>query len=224
LRIRFHGDPDILLRELLPHACGWANDLIVDGSCERFGFDTYDRELERYGGETGTAIAEAIFAADSPTVAELLHLNQEAPTTLDIMTLTVLSIDDLLAGLGINERDRLAWYRARVSLSRQDGQEFRERQQQLRRLLHRADAVAEAADGPPIDVVLAARRQALAPYALRLDALARQNELSQPTASLWHSYVHLHCNRMLGTDVSLEERALRLLRRTREGLSRSALA
>ena len=27
---------------------------MTDGVCQRFTFDTYDRELERYGGEAGT--------------------------------------------------------------------------------------------------------------------------------------------------------------------------
>ena len=221
LRIRFHGDPHTLLGELLTQACGWATDLIADGSCHRFGFDTYDRELERYGGEMGIGIAEAVFAADSTTVAELLHVNRQEPIAIDTTTLTVLSIDDLLAGLGVSEQERLAWYRDHVSLSPADGHEFRRRQQQLRTLLGRGDALAQASGYEPLPQIFDARRRALAPIAARLDSLARQNELSQPKASLWRSYVHLHCNRLLGTHSSLEERALQLLRRTREGLSRT---
>ncbi len=36
-----------------------------------FAFDTYERELERYGGEEGTRAAEAIFGRDSELVGEL---------------------------------------------------------------------------------------------------------------------------------------------------------
>ena len=224
LRIRFHGDPHTLLGELLTQVSEWATDLIADGSCQRFGFDTYERELERYGGETGIGLAEAVFAADSSAVAELLHLNRGELIAIDATTLAVLSVDDLLAGLGISEQERLAWYRDRVSLSPADGQDFRGRQRELRTLLGRADALAQASCHEALAQILNARRQALAPMAARLDALARQSELSQPKASLWRSYVHLHCNRLLGTDSSLEERALQLLRRTREGLSRMPLA
>jgi lantibiotic biosynthesis protein len=223
LRIRFHGDPHTLMGELLTQVCGWATDLIADGTCHRFGFDTYDRELERYGGESGIDLAEAVFSADSAAVAELLHLSREELVTLDTTTLAVLSIDDLLAGLGTSEPERLAWCRDRVSLSPPDGREFRERQQQLRVLLGHADSLPQVPGAGPLAQVLAARRQALVPIAARLDALACQDELSQPKASLWRSYVHLHCNRLLATDSSLEERAIQLLRRTREGLSRTPI-
>jgi thiopeptide-type bacteriocin biosynthesis protein len=46
---------------LLQQLCGWAADLVADGECTRFGFDTYEREVERYGGEGGIRAAEAIF-------------------------------------------------------------------------------------------------------------------------------------------------------------------
>ena len=223
LRIRFHGDPHTLLGELLTQVSEWATDLIADGSCQRFGFDTYERELERYGGEKGTGLAEAIFAADSTTVAELLQLNREELIPTDMTTLAVLSIDHLLASLDLSERERLGWYRDRVSLSPADGQDFRGRQRQLRTLLGRVDAMAQASDSESLAQIFDVRRQELAPIAARLDTLAREDALSQPRTSLWRSYVHLHCNRLLGTDSSLEERALQLLRRTREGLNRSPL-
>jgi hypothetical protein len=35
------------------------------------------------------------------------------------------------------------------------------------------------------------------------------------------SYVHLHCNRLLGGYAAIEQRVLQLLRRTREGLARA---
>lgn len=38
--------------------------------------------------------------------------------------------------------------------------------------------------------------------------------------ALYHSYVHLHCNRLLGTDPQQESTALGLLLRVREGLAR----
>jgi lantibiotic biosynthesis protein len=72
--------------------------------------------------------------------------------------------------------------------------------------------------------VLAGRRQACAPAAALLQDLALHGGLEQPRERLYQSYVHLHCNRLVGAAASLEERVLQLLRRTQEGLSRAPLS
>ena len=217
LRVRFQGEPDVILHRLLPRACSWATSLTVDGSCLRFGFDTYEREIERYGGATGVEVAEELFAADSRAVAKLLRLKQDLPT-LDRTTLAVLSVDTLLDGLGLSCADRLAWYQERVSLSRADGQEYRLRQRLLRQLL--ANGPAAEPGGDALAGLLDDYRRASQPVAARLDALAREGRLGRAKASLCESYVHMHCNRLLGTEAD-EERVLRFARRTRESLSRA---
>ena len=78
LRLRFRGTPERLVGQLVPQVCTWAADLMRDGFCLRFCFDTYDREVERYGGEMGAATAEALFAADSCAVVELLSSESAA--------------------------------------------------------------------------------------------------------------------------------------------------
>lgn len=72
--------------------------------------------------------------------------------------------------------------------------------------------------------MLAARRAALAPTAALLGSLERDNLLQRPLAQLHRSFVHLHANRLLGTDPLPEQLALQLLRRTREGLRRAPVA
>src|SRR5215472_14604062 len=99
LRIRFRGRGEHLIGDLFPQVCGWAQRLLDDGLCTRLCFDTYDRELERFGGTTGTAAAEAIFGADSRAVIEMLRLSRDGLLGMDMTFLAVLSIDDLLTGL-----------------------------------------------------------------------------------------------------------------------------
>jgi hypothetical protein len=84
----------------------------------------------------------------------------------------VLSVDELLGGIGLSGAERPDWYRDRVTLSRADGSEYRQRQQVLRRLLGRPDALS-AELGDDLTRVLEDRRRALAPPAARLGALAR---------------------------------------------------
>ncbi len=77
----------------------------------RFTVDVYEREIERYGGAAAMALAESLYTADSRAVLELLRLDQLGLTRYDRTELAVASIDDLLAGLSLDEADRLRCYR-----------------------------------------------------------------------------------------------------------------
>jgi thiopeptide-type bacteriocin biosynthesis protein len=222
LRLRFRGNPGRLTREILPHFCAWANGLLSEDLCTRWCFDTYDRELERYGGTAGTAAAEAIFGADSRAVIEMLRLMREGLLEIDLTSLAVLSIDDLLAGLGSNEVSRLRWYRERVTSRAMAGDEYRLRKNLLRPLLSDPEFIRTQRGGDALAQVLAARRGTLAEIGSRLDALAETEKLFQPKNALLRSYVHLHCNRLLSGNQAGEEQVLALLGRTRYGLRQTS--
>jgi thiopeptide-type bacteriocin biosynthesis protein len=71
---------------------------------------------------------------------------------------------------------------------------------------------------------LTARRRESEAAGRQLDELEAAGLFFQPKAQLFRSYVHLHCNRLLGVDRMAEEQVLGLLARTRNGLSRAPLA
>jgi len=221
LRVRFRGRSERLIGELVPRVCVWAQGLLGDGLCTRLCFDTYDRELERFGGTAGTAAAEAIFGADSRAVIEMLRLSREGLLEMDMTFLAVLSIDELLTGLGSSEAERLDWYRERVSSRIVAGDEYRRRKNMLRGLLGDPEQIRSQPGGDALARVLAARRNELEKIGRRLDALTAAGELFQPKSVLFRSYVHLHCNRLLAGDQSAEERVLGVLARTRYGLNQA---
>jgi thiopeptide-type bacteriocin biosynthesis protein len=61
LRLRLHGDPDALHCQALRALSDLADGLIADGLVSRLVVDSYDRELERYGGAYGIEAAEQLF-------------------------------------------------------------------------------------------------------------------------------------------------------------------
>jgi len=214
LRVRFHGEPEHLA-QLFPHVCRWAMGLVTKGSCFRFSFDTYEREVERYGGELGVRLAEEIFAADSRAIAELLYATSPQEPTRT--SLGVLTADTLLSGLGVDAAERLSWYRAWAPLTRADGEKYRERRDFLRRLL--ADESPAAPGWTDLARLMDDYRRALGRAATGLDALMQVPGTAPRRASLCRSYVHMHCNRLLGKEDGEEQLVLQLLRRTRESLS-----
>ena len=56
LRLRLHGPPERLHHEVLPHLQKAADPFLDDGSVWRLQLDTYEREVERYGGAAGVFI------------------------------------------------------------------------------------------------------------------------------------------------------------------------
>ena len=223
LRLRFRGEPERLISQLLPKLCTWATRLMEEDFCSRFVFDTYDREVERYGGMAGTQVAESIFAIDSRTVSELIYLIQERVLKLDRITLAVLSADNLLASLGLTQTARLQWLRQHVSSRDEVGQEYRQRKTLLRSLLHDRSRLLNEPAGESVAQAFTTQSVMLAPIAERLLGLAKQGQLSQTMDMLFSSYIHMHFNRLFGSDHSAERRALGLLLRTREGLERSSV-
>ena len=215
LRLRFRGEPERLTGGLLPRLCGWAAGLVAAGGCDRFAVDTYEREVERYGGPEGMAAAEDLFAADSRCVAALLGCLRDG-LGLDRVGLAVLTTDDLLDALGLDPGRRLEWCAGRVADRRASGPEHRRRKATLRPLLADRRRLASVPGGREVLDHLAERRAALAPATRRL----ADHPLLPDLAA---SFVHLHGNRLLGTDPAAERLVLGLLLRARESLDRAPL-
>ncbi len=211
LRLRLRGDPSVLV----PAVSDRAGALLSDGHLSRFTFDVYDREIERYGGLMGMDVAEQLYSADSAAVLDLLSLDHAGTSQLDRTGLALLTIDDLLTGLGLGEAERLRFYQRATPRRRLAGAEYRTRKAEFCDLLR----------GPPprlISDILARRRPHLADAARRLAELDRRRQLGKTLPELCHSYVHLHCNRLLGADRAAENTALELLCRTRHSLASGA--
>jgi lantibiotic biosynthesis protein len=221
LRLRFGGAPERLVQELFPRICEWTGELLAAGACRRVAFDTYEREIERYGGPAAMDVAETLFAADSAAAVELLRLAESELPTIDRTTLALLSVDALLAALGLDAPARLAWYRGCVGAKHRSGDDYRERRGALRRLLGDPGARLGEPGGRALERVLAARGSAVAHAAARLGELERDGRLDAPLERLCESYVHLHCNRLLGSQPPTEQHVLGLLLRTHEGLQRA---
>ena len=73
LRVRLHGPPRELLSEVLPALHEATAPALDGGLLYRISLDTYEREVERYGGLEGVELMEQVAAADSDAVIEILQ-------------------------------------------------------------------------------------------------------------------------------------------------------
>jgi thiopeptide-type bacteriocin biosynthesis protein len=208
IRLRFRGEPARLLADLLPRITAWATDLTSSGVCQRFSIDTYDRELDRFGGSHGLAAAEDFFCADSAAVSDLL-----ASRAIEPLPTAVMTVDAILDGLGLSKQERAMWCTARSGPRPESGADYREWKQLLRPML--ADETAPQ----PLDELLDRFRTAGARLLTATTRLHGIGCLSRPPADLHSSLVHLHLNRLLGADRATERRVYGLLARLQHGLT-----
>ena len=200
--------------------CQWAGGLINRGACARFVFDTYDAEIERFGGPQGLAESERLFHADSCAAADLVRVltSREWSAADDRLTLMALTVDDLLRAAGMDDPARLGWYKNQAGKSDRDsGPEYRRLKDGLRAALGDAAAwLASKPFGETIAATLAERGRRVAEVSARLRRLAADGVVDRSLDALCASSVHLHLNRIGGA--SSEQTLVGLLRRTRESL------
>jgi thiopeptide-type bacteriocin biosynthesis protein len=223
IRLRFHGQPERLSGYLFGHVCRWARELIDQGACTRLVFDTYDQEIERFGGPEGMEASEALFHADSESAATLLQALQmkEWADTGSRTALLALATDDLLRVLGMDDATRVGWYtRQAGSSGRESGAQYRALKNSLRPAIgDTARWLANRPSGAAIQTALARRRDKLSTIAARLQQLSMDHHMTRNVDALASSYVHLQLNR-LGAAAS-EHTLMGVLLRTLESLAKA---
>ena len=215
VRVRFHGDPTRLVQHVLPQLGAAAARMRDDGRVWRFQLDTYEREVERYGGDEVMPIAERMFCADSMAVLEML-----APFHGDALAdarwrLALVGADRLCNDLGFDLRDRHALM-ARLSdgfaaefhfkdtaLQHQTGKKFRAERKDLEQLLDpaRCDAHPLAAGL----VALAQRSERMAAAVQQLHAVRAAGRMGVTLQSFAGSLIHMHTNRVLRAAARAQE-------------------
>jgi thiopeptide-type bacteriocin biosynthesis protein len=207
LRLRFHGEPAPLQGEVLPLLTAAVAPLLAEGSLRRVQLDTYEREVERYGGGEGIELAEQIFHADSEAVLAILAAVERGDEGLEERwRLALRGMDALLGDLGLDPDDRRGVIRrARESfaaeaqedgpLRGQLGERFRKERRELEALLD-PSRDADSALSPGF-AILRARSAAIAPFAAELRSREAAGRLTIPLAEIATSLLHLHANRLL---------------------------
>jgi thiopeptide-type bacteriocin biosynthesis protein len=206
LRLRLHGDPRRLTAEVLPDLEAAAAPLLETGQLWRIQLDTYEREVERYGGDRGIELAEQLFIADSQAVLAILG-SLSGDAGLDLRwRLALVGIDLLFEDLGLPlEEKRTLARRQRQGFGREfavDGEFRGQVGRRYRAERSRLEALLEPGQDPPASLAtgleaLHRRSLQLAPVVDELHRLARAGRLSTNMADLATSYAHMHANRLL---------------------------
>ncbi|MBD0741199.1 lantibiotic dehydratase [Streptomyces sp. CBMA152] len=211
LRIRFHGESPAVAAALLPLVRDWAAELGAAHLSSGLRLETYDPELERYGGPEAMAAAERVFHADS-LVALAAGPSRGRPGPERDLFSAVNTADiarHFLAGARGPAAD--VWFPAAYPKSERDHRAFRDNRAAVLRAI--------GPDGPVPTFSSAALAQAwerranqLADYGAQLaDLRDRAPDRAAPT-SILGSLIHMSHNRLIGIDPDAERRSHALAR------------
>lgn len=215
LRVRFEGDAARLTGELLPDLHRALAPLLDDGRLTRVVLDTYQREIERYGGDRGMPLAERWFEADSDCVLGIVERLEGDAGADARWRLALRGTHLVLADLGLDLGQRLeAMRRAKQTWAKNlgaTGSAF-ERQLSAKARTERAGVEAligeswrEDDDLAPGYELLAERSRASAPIVAELRQRERAGELTEPIQDLALSFAHMHNNRLLRSEANTQE-------------------
>lgn len=206
LRLRIHGEPQRLQHEVMPLLHKTVMPFMQGGQVRCLQYDTYYREIERYGGDVGMLHAEQLFHIDSAAVLQIVAQYAGDAGAQARWQLAFCGIDALLSDLGCDLEAKLALMQG---MRKGFGREFRadttplkhqlgKRYMQERQALDMAMAT-QGADSPLADgfAIWRARSVRLAPVIAALHADAAAGKLTLPLTDLARSYIHLSVNRLL---------------------------
>jgi len=203
LRVRFKGDQETLWQIVLPELASSLRPFERDRLVWRFQLDTYDRELERYGGPKGLDLTERIFQIDSDTVLELLALSLEESPDLR-WHLALVGADRLLGDFGLDlEHKRQLVGRMRDSrvpggVEKADrillGARYRQHRPRINALL---DGTESDEGFEALRDVIDTRSHRIKPLVAAIRKLADQRELATDFHTIAGSCMHLFINRLL---------------------------
>ncbi|MFD9812017.1 lantibiotic dehydratase [Streptomyces sp. NPDC059080] len=215
LRLRFHAPREVLHGALAPRLHDLTAALRDGRLVDRVVWDTYDPELERYGGPEAIDAAERVFHADS--VAAVAHLRRAytRTDTTEPLLRAAAGFTDLTRAFHGGDEDAgeaaAAWLTRVVPKDETRQRAFRERRREALTLVdpYRTEPGPAATD-EALRTAWTRRAEAVAAYGQLLRDLGDRS-WSGPDQVLL-SLLHMHHNRLAGVDRDHENLALAVAR------------
>ncbi|MCA9025669.1 MAG: lantibiotic dehydratase [Planctomycetaceae bacterium] len=206
LRLRVHGDSQRLQRIVIPKLNRLSARLQSDGLVSRVQWDTYEREVERYGGMEAMPLVEQIFHADSQSAIELVANYAGDEGAHLRWQLALYGLDRLLDDLGLPLEEKLSVARDCATVfahefgfhgpfRKQLSQKQRDLGSQIEKLLS-----GERDNEPVLTAGLESyrtRSHRISPVAANLQDLSARGLLSMSVNGIARSLWHMHVNRVL---------------------------
>lgn len=206
IRLRIHGTPETLHARVLPALNAALSQLFDDGRLWRVQIDTYEREVERYGGDEGILLAEQLFHADSEAVLSIIEALTGNEGAQARWLLAYRGVDMILEDFGLDTGLKLSviermlesyWGEilSDIALRRKLRERYRRQRSVIEQVLDTSRDESKINGGRLYALRL--RSDRLNPIVAQFKALELNERLSRPLSDLLSSFVHMHLNRSL---------------------------
>jgi len=212
IRLRFKGDPDRLIRELIPLLNLWSNQLIQQQQIKEIELCCYEREIYRYGGIELIDTAEQVFCEESLAFSNLLRGIESNIIKLPPYAVAALSIIDLLTQLNLDVLQQIDLLETIIT-DKKLLEGFRQLAKPLTtigKLFIQPSQISDNLSEEALHILhsLHFRHNALHQYANKIRNIDAQGKLSSPINSIYQSLIHMSCNRLMGVDFEKENKAV----------------
>jgi thiopeptide-type bacteriocin biosynthesis protein len=196
LRFRVLGRPSFVAAVVKPWIDAALAPVRAAGLASDVEFASYQREWERYGGEIGMRLAEAIFFRDSLACLDVIDAEAEGRLARTRREFSLHYVERFLDLLEFDRERRVAFYAFGHSWPVKDGTWGEEDLRLLdRRFSELEPGLVELLRTEP-DEIAARGLAATRPAVDELLAEHRAGRVRQDLTHLAWSYTHMHCNRL----------------------------
>jgi thiopeptide-type bacteriocin biosynthesis protein len=213
IRLRIKAAQKLLLGEVVSKLHEWLKSLTNNGFMIRASINTYEREIERYGGPKSISLLEDLFYLDSEISAGVLYASSE--NMLNIVDLTLLAaytFDKIMDNLGVGINNRVQFYRNWSNDTiKYPTNNFKN---DLKQLILLKDDVKY--NDSLLESMLFFGAKQTKKIGEKLVIYENKGLLLNNVDDILRSYLHMHCNRLIGINRNAENAVLILLKRYTE--------
>lgn len=211
IRLRFNSTEKKLLN-MYPDIKKWLRSLIEKGLLSHFTIDTYEKEIERYGGTKLINYAETLFCFDSIVVEDILRLKRLKSINFSDEVIGMISIIHYMEQFGLDFESQLHFLQQQVNKSdyRDDFKQNRSYYMNVCNTDNNWEGLRGTDEGELLLNILNQRNTIIKDYVSEISkGLETSSELS-----ILDSVIHLHCNRLFGIDRDFENKVRTLVSHT----------
>lgn len=203
IRLRLNSNQEKLLM-IYPKIKEWLSMIKKRGLMTYFSIDSYDREIERYGGIELIDIAERVFFFDSIVTEDILRAKREGSLDFSDEIIGMLSVIHYMESFGLPYDKQVEFLRSQVGSS-EFREEFKQKRTEYMKLCNSNndwEGLREREEGYILIEILNKRKKMVEYYGNKV----RDNEELSTDLSILDSIIHLNCNRMFGIDRDFEKK------------------
>lgn len=210
LRVRFQAEKEKILTTLIPIIHDWMMALFAERFIRNLHLGTYEREIERYGGEILIEAVEDFFCADTQTSLELMKILNQKENKLPNHLVAAISLLDFakqFAPAFENPFEDVI-YHAQDKSPLKGIREWRNTLiNSFEQIFMGEDSFKNTDDFLVFQHAFQKREKQLLTIVELIKELRANHGLTAPVTSIYNSLIHMHCNRLMGLDSNLEKKA-----------------